>query len=135
MSASILSSLSTSAIALVAYTAVPILFVVIYPYRLNGWSCGIFGSVHGALMLLFYKLLGFNSVISLILAAAEALVWTGVAILVIIRLTRLKKKREAQSDEKAVPWYRKGVWVKVMLTALIFSEVIVCACTYISGRA
>ena len=119
---SLLISLLTAWLTLLAYMVVPILFTVIYPNKLHPLFCCVFGLLHGGLVLLFFYCIGFGSLVATLLAIAQALVWTGSGVLIMSKISSYKEERTAAFTSRELPWFKKDMAVRIMLTTLLAIE-------------
>lgn len=122
MENSILSSFVTAGLTLLAYVAVPILFSVLYPNRLRPLFCWIFGIVHGGLVFLFFRYLGLSSLLFLLLAIGQALIWSAAGAFVMSRIALSKLERTENFVNGELKWYKRDTAVRLMSVSLFVCE-------------
>jgi len=122
MDSSLSTNLLSAWLTLLAYMVVPILFTVIYPNKLRALFCCIFGLVHGGLVFLFFYFIGLGSLVTTLLAIAEALVWTGSGVLIMCKIGACKEERTVVFTSCELPWFKKDMAVRIMLTVLLAVE-------------
>lgn len=122
MGSSLSSNLLSAWLTLLAYMVVPILFAVIYPNKLRALFCCIWGLVHGGLVFLFFCRIGLGSLVVTLLAIAQALVWTGAGVLIMWKIGSGKEERAVAFTSHELPWYKKDMAVRILLTVLLSIE-------------
>jgi len=122
MDSSLFSSFATAGLTLLAYAAVPILFSVMYPNRLSALFCWIFGLVHGGLVFLFFSFFGFSSLVVLLLAIGQALIWTAAGAFIMSKIGFSRAERSAAFISGEKKWYKRDSAVRVMTAGLFACE-------------